>query len=375
MDVGARNGARRRALAQVVIDRAYLTLALVPGIGRARLDNLMTSCGSAAAVLRASASRLATVPGVSRALATAITDSSARQTDRLVASVERVGGVILVPTDARFPATLREIPEAPTVLFVIGAVDLLHREAVAVVGSRTHTRYGAEVTRHFASGLARAGLVIVSGMARGLDAVAHTAALDVGGATVGALGNGLGVVYPAANRKLYERVAAEGCLLTEHPPGEKPHAGSFPRRNRLISGLARATVVTEARRQSGALITADCALSQGREVLAVPGPITSPLSAGCNALIHQGAKPALGLGDVLDEYGLSPSAPAVGPLENLSRPERRVMDALGLGLDHVDEIAHQVGESMGDVLAALTSLEVRGLVTQHPGKVFRRAVG
>ena len=179
--------------------------------------------------------------------------------------VERAGGRALLATDPEFPALLRHIPDPPPVLFALGDLGLLDRPAVAIVGSRDHSAYGAEVCRERSPGRPPpAGLVVVSGMARGLDAVAHAAALDAGGATIGVLGNGLGVIYPAANRALYQRVAADGLLLTEFPPGERPHVGSFPRRNRLISGLARVTVVVEAAEGSGALITAGAALDQGR---------------------------------------------------------------------------------------------------------------
>jgi DNA processing protein len=208
-----------------------------------------------------------------------------------------------------------------------------------------------------------------------LDRIAHEATLEAGGGTVGVLGNGLGVVYPAANKELYRRVASEGCLVTEFPPGERPNAGSFPRRNRVISGLARATIVVEARARSGALITADCALTQGREVLAVPGPITSPISLGCNRLIQHGAKPALGLRDVLEEYGQSfKDAPAAALPTNLSSDERQILDILDLGVDQVDDVAHRVGKPASHALAVLTSLEIRGIVVQEPGKVFRTAV-
>src|SRR3989441_12260468 len=149
-------------------------------------------------------------------------------------------------------------------------------------------------------------------MARGIDAIAHAAALDAGGASVGVLGNGFGVIYPAANRALYDRMVAHGCLVTELPPGERPHAHTFPRRNRLISGLAAVTVIVEAAPGSGALITADCGLDQGRSGLAVPGPITSPTSLGCNKLIQQGAKPALSAGDILEELGLPGAAQVTG---------------------------------------------------------------
>jgi DNA processing protein len=211
-------------------------------------------------------------------------------------------------------------------------------------------------------------------MARGLDAVAHHATLDAGGGTVGVLGNGLGVVYPAANRALYDRVREFGCLITEFPPGERPSAGSFPRRNRLISGLARATLVIEAREKSGALITVDCALAQGREVLAVPGAITSPTSVGCNRLIQQGAKPALAVDDVLEEYGIV-AAPVGDSQAELGERDRMVLAALDRGLQSPDEVAVALEWSVAEALSALTDLELRGIVACEPGGTFRRTVG
>jgi DNA processing protein len=217
-------------------------------------------------------------------------------------------------------------------------------------------------------------------MARGIDAIAHAAALDAGGASVGILGNGFGVIYPAVNRALYERMVARGCLVTELPPGERPHAGAFPRRNRLISGLAGVTVVVEAAPGSGALITADCALDQGRAVLAVPGPITSPSSLGCNKLIQQGAKPALTAGDILEELGLpgagdagpgrSKTAPPRGQPPDLSDLQRSLWDALATEPKHVDVLVATAGADTGAVLTALTDLEMRGVVQQRPGMVF-----
>lgn len=358
------------------LDIAYVTLALVPGIGRARMDVLESAFGTAERALNASIDELAAIPGISPAAATAVRKASTARTERVIARTLDLGGHLLTPSDDRFPESLRTIPECPTLLFAMGNLDLLRQAAVAIVGSRTHTRYGGEVCRYFASSLARAGLVVVSGMARGLDAVAHSACLDAGGGTVGILGNGLGVVYPAANRKLYERVGAEGCLLTEFPPGERPHAGSFPRRNRLISGLARCTLVIEAREKSGTLITVDCALAQGREPMAVPGPITSPMSIGCNRLIQQGAKPALCPQDVLEEYGLAAAdRPSMSLPNDLTHAERRALDLVAMGVEHVDDLARRLDEGVADALAVLTSLEIRGLVTQEPGKVFRRAPG
>ena len=357
-------------------DVAYVTLALVPGIGRARLAMLLATFESAGAVLEASQRDLEEVPGISRAAATAIREVDARVGEKIRDRADKLGATVLVPTADAFPPALRDIPDAPTLLFALGRLDLLDAEAVGIVGSRSHTRYGAGACRLFAGGLARAGLVVVSGMARGLDRVAHESALEQGGGTVGVLGNGFGVVYPSANRVLYERVAQEGCLLSEFPPGERPHAGSFPRRNRLISGLSRVTLVVEARARSGALITADCALTQGKEVIAVPGPITSPLSMGCNRLIQLGAKPALGLRDVLEEYGQTfGDAPAVSLPGNLTDDEREVLDVLSLGAEQIDDVATRSGRAVAHALAVLTSLEIRGLVTQEPGKLFRPAFG
>ena len=260
------------------------------------------------------------MPGISGPCASAIKATPLSAGRRLVEDAERLGARILIPDDAGFPPLLRTIAEPPPVLFALGNLALLERPALAVVGSRDHTGYGETVARSVAAQAARAGIVVVSGMARGLDAVAHTAALDAGGATVGVLGNGLGVIYPAANRRLYERVAANGLLLTEFPPGERPHAGSFPRRNRLISGLARVTLVVEAAVGSGALITAGAALDQGREVLAVPGPITSAVSAGTNRLIRDGATPYLEPVDLFTHYPEHGFVPEEAPEPATARP-------------------------------------------------------
>ena len=353
---------------------AYIALALVPGVGRVRLEILMQAFGSADAVLAATFRQLNSVVRISRAAATAIHKTTTAAGTEIIDKVAGQGGVVLTPADAAFPGELRQIPDAPTLLFAKGRLDLLQGPCVALVGSRDHSRYGADVASELSAGIAAAGITVVSGMARGLDAVAHQAALDAGGrgggGTVGVLGNGLGVIYPAANRVLYERVIAAGCLLTEFPPGERPNAGSFPRRNRLISGLARATVVLEARDGSGALITADCALAQGREVMAVPGPITSPLSRGTNRLIQMGAKPVLELRDVLEEYGIS-EVPEVSLPADLSDAERRALEALGDGAELVDDFTARLACAPAESLAVLTSLEIRGLVAQGPGKVFR----
>jgi len=357
---------------------AYLALAQVPGIGAARLRTLVRAFESALAALQAPHGALAALPGFSRAAATAIRTLRLDTGRDILHALGRLGATVLVLGDARFPRLLEEIPDPPTLLYVWGDATLLSRPAAGIVGSRNHTAYGAAAARLLAEGVARHA-VVVSGMARGLDAVAHAAALDAGGGSIGVLGNGFGVVYPAAHRELYDRMIAHGCLVTELPPGERPHAGAFPRRNRLISGLARATVVVEAAPGSGALITADCALDQGRAVLAVPGPITSPMSLGCNRLIQQGAKPALSAADILEELGLDADAPhsaaecpaPVAP-PDLTDLQRALWQALTPDVQHVDVLVAGVGRTapVSAVLTALTELELRGLVRQHPGMVF-----
>ncbi|MFL5473102.1 MAG: DNA-processing protein DprA, partial [Gemmatimonadales bacterium] len=246
---------------------AYLALTQVPGMGPARLAALLTAYPSPLGAHSAPFELLCTVPGFSRAMATALKETPLLTGQKTLEAAEQLGATVLLPDEPEYPMLLRHIPEPPPVLFALGNRTLLSRPAAAVVGSRDHSSYGGSVCRQVAGEAARAGVVIVSGMARGLDAVAHAAALDAGGTTIGVLGNGHGVIYPAANRRLYERVSAEGLLVSEFAPGERPHAGSFPRRNRLISGLSRVTVVIEAAMGSGALITAGTALDQGTDVL------------------------------------------------------------------------------------------------------------
>jgi DNA processing protein len=361
---------------------AYLTLTQVPGMGSARLKALLTAFPTALGAHSAPFPFLCTMPGFSRALATALKETPLETGRTTLENAVKLGAKVIVPEDADYPEVLRHIPDPPPVLFALGDHTLLFRPAAAIVGSRDHSSYGAEICRAISACAASAGVVIVSGMARGLDAVAQTAALDSGGTTIGVLGNGLGVTYPAANRALYDRVAKEGLLLTEFPPGGRPHVGSFPRRNRLISGLSRVTVVVEAAVGSGALITAGTALDQGREVMAVPGNITSPVSVGTNQLIRDGATPLLEPGDLLQQFpelaGHSKAttavvAPTVRPLpEALSSEERELAELLGHETVHPDELAHRYQRPIGEVLGLLSGLEIAGVVEQRPGRVFRR---
>jgi DNA processing protein len=358
---------------------ATLALSLVPGIGTQRLRTLVATFGSAQATLDAPQSRLAAVHGIGLAGASAIKAASPHDGERVRAQLAQLGARVLLAGDPEFPTQLEEIPDPPAVLYVWGDLSLLAQPTVAFVGSRNHTTYGAEAARILASAVAPRA-VVVSGMARGIDALAHTAALDAGGGSIGVLGNGFGVIYPAANRALYERMVAHGCLVTEHPPGERPHAGSFSRRNRLISGIARAVVVVEAAVGSGALVTANAGLEQSRAILAVPGPITSPTSVGCNALIQQGAKPALCAADIFEEIGVPGGLREIGAALSTPAPRVPPIDLTGLQLtlwhrmttepQHVDALVAATESGAANVLGALTDLELRGLVRQWPGMVF-----
>ena len=356
---------------------AYLALALIPGIGAARLNALLDRFETPNGALSAPFELLRTVPEIFPATATAIGNADRRAAREALATLDTMGGRLLLPGDPDFPPALTVIPEPPVHLFALGNLELLTRPCVAIVGSRDHSAYGGEVCRNLARAVAEAGLVVVSGMARGLDAVAHAGALEAKGSTIGVLGNGLGVVYPAANRDLYRSVERSGLLLTEFPPGERPRIGSFPRRNRMISGLARVVIVVEAAESSGALQTVACALEQGREVLAVPGQITSPVSAGTNRLIRDGATPLLELDDLLAHFPeFAREAPPVpvglatggaGPLE------ARLVRALWSGPRRADELVELAAAPVEAALDALSALELGGRVRQEPGGLYRLA--
>lgn len=265
-----------------------------------------------------------------------------------------------------FPAALGSIFDPPPGLFLRGDghVKLLDRPAVSVVGARACSAYGSHVARTFGRELAGAGLVVVSGMARGVDGEVHRGALEAGGATVAVLGCGVDRDYPAAHAELARRICAGGLVISEYPPGVEPAPWRFPARNRIVAGLAQATVVVEARERSGALITADLALEEGREVFAVPGEITSALSAGTNALLRLGATAATSAADVLEAFGLTPPEPAQ---PTLSASADAVFAQLRDGPTSADLLARATRLDAGAVAAALAELELHGLLTESSG--------
>ncbi len=314
--------------------------------------------------------------------------------------------------DAEYPELLREIPQSPPVLFARGSAGPRFAQALAVVGTRDATPYGREACEQLCGAAARAGVAIVSGLARGIDALAHRAALDAGAPTVAVLGGGIDAIYPREHAGLAERIMANGCLLSEYPVGSKARPDHFPRRNRIIAGLAQATLVVEAGERSGALLTADHALEQNREVLAVPGDIFSPRSKGVNRRIREsGAKLVGSAEDLLEELNLlsvgaqpplpemprvAPAAPRgeTGPRESAPIPapaetaaaapappepepandaEGRVLQCLEGGPLHVDEVARLAELPIQAVTAAMLTLELRGLVRQQAPMTYRRA--
>jgi len=260
------------------------------------------------------------------------------------------------------PPLLRAIHDPPAGLFVRGAAPaaMLERPAVAIVGARACSGYGASVARSLARELAAAGLVVVSGLARGVDGEAHRGALDAGGSTVAVLGCGIDRDYPAAHADLARRIAETGLIVSEYAPAVEPAPWRFPARNRVVAGLAAATVVVEARERSGALITADLALEEGREVFAVPGEITSALSAGTNALLKLGASPLTCASDVLSSFGMEPGTRDAAP-----DPLLELLPATA------DEVVRRTGRPAAEVAAALVALELDGRATAHDG-VYRR---
>jgi DNA processing protein len=274
-------------------------------------------------------------------------------------------------SDPAFPAALRAIFDPPPGLFLrgAGATTLLDRPAVAIVGARACSAYGSHVARTFARELAGAGLVVVSGLARGVDGEAHRGALDAGGTTLAVLGCGIDRDYPAAHRELARRICVDGLVVSEYAPGVEPAPWRFPARNRIIAGLAQATVVVEARERSGALITADLALEEGREVFAVPGEITSALSAGTNALLRVGANVATSTAEVLEAFGLAAVEPEAPPL---SPAAERILGRLRDAPASADVLARALGLSAATVAAALTELELLELLTETSG-IFRAA--
>lgn len=356
-------------------------LALVPGIGPRLAQALLARFGSATAIFSASRDELCLVEGIGAKLSAAI-QTSRREIDALeeVELARRSGITLLARERPQYPHTLLEIFDPPSVLYVRG--DLLPEDslAIAIVGSRHATQYGLQLAERFAASLARAGFTIVSGLARGIDAAAHRGAIGAGGRTLAVLGSGLLQIYPPEHRDLAADVARGGAVISELPLRVKPLAGTFPQRNRIISGLSLGVLVIEASVQSGALITARHAGEQGRDVFAVPGRVDNRLSHGCHRLIRDGAKLVETPDDVLEELGplATPTAAPDGrvvhhPAElKLNELERKVLDAISGGQSTIDEVVRACELPTPQVLAVISALEIRRLVRRQGGNTIAR---
>ncbi|GAB0148794.1 MULTISPECIES: DNA-processing protein DprA [Marichromatium] len=361
----------------------WLALVNAPGIGPRTAAQLLERYGDAEAILAQPARQL-TAAGLRPETVAALASPAREPIERVLHWVEQPGAWVLTRNDPRYPRRLAQLDDAPPLLYVRGDPTLLAEPQVAVVGSRNPTPGGAELTHAFARELAGYGLVVTSGLASGVDAAAHLGALERG-RTIAVLGTGPDRVYPAAHRELAHRIAANGALVSEFPPGVEPLARNFPRRNRLISGLSLGVLVTEAALKSGSLITARLALEQGREVFAVPGSVRNPLARGCHALIRDGARLVEEAQEVLVELAPQlralidpvPAGAQPGPAtpNGLDDTATRVLEAMGEDPVAPDELSARTGLPAQQILSTLLVLELDAHVSSLPGgRYCRRGV-
>ena len=348
---------------------AWLRLTLIPGIGGETQRKLLAAFGLPEAVF--AAGRLAAHAVVGERADLLFDFNPSEAVDRSLHWGAQAGQHILTLADAAYPRALLEIPDPPNVLYVRGNPALLDKTALAIVGSRNATPQGVQTAESFAKALAGKDLVIVSGLALGIDAAAHRGTLAVGGNTVAVIGTGADRLYPARNRDLALAIAEHGAIVSEFPLGTPAIAANFPRRNRIISGLARGVLVVEAAPESGSLITARLAAEQGREVFAIPGSIHSPVARGCHQLIKQGAKLVETASDVLEELGnLDPiPLPETPPPDSGENP---LLTALGHDPCSLDELAERSGLGTDTLLGELLSLELAGRIAPLPGNRYQR---
>jgi DNA processing protein len=368
--------------------RGHVRLACVPGIGSHLRRLLLERFGTPDAVFAASPAEIASVGRISRKLAAELaTLADATGADDVIALCRKRSVDILAEGRDGYPPLLSRIDDPPGLLFVRGTILPQDALAVAIVGARHATAYGVKVAEQLGAGLARAGYTVVSGLARGIDAAAHRGAMQAGGRTIAVLGSGVLNIYPPEHAGLAREIIDSGALISELPPLAEPHAGTFPQRNRIVSGLSLGVVVVQAADRSGALITARLATEQGREVFAVPGPIDCRMSRGCHHLIRDGAKLVANVDDILEEFGPLFETATTGDGRavksaaelQLGDVERRVLDACGAlagggtAAVNVDDVVDSSGLAASQVLATIGVLEMRRLIRRLPGNQVARA--
>jgi DNA processing protein len=358
-----------------------LRLAMVSGVGPKTRRTLLEQFGSAEAVLSAPPGQLRDVQGVGPKLAGRIAAACNEiDAEGEIELCRRHGVSILTDDDPGYPALLRRIPDPPGVLFVRGRFEPRDEMSLAIVGTRHPTPYGTRQAERLAGSLARSGLTIASGLARGIDAAAHRGALAAGGRTVAVLASGVLSVYPPEHEELAAQIAARGALVSESPPRSEPLAGMFPQRNRIISGLSLGVLVVEAGQRSGALITARHAVEQNRDVFAVPGRIDDRTSQGCHRLLRDGAKLVESADDVLEELGPLYQATVRDDGRTVRHPaeallneqEQQVLGAIGTGATSIDEIVAETGLPVPQVLSTVSVLEMRHLIRRLSGSSVAR---
>jgi len=346
----------------------WIGFNLVRGIGSVRFQQIKNYFGDLSVAWNAPGEsfKQAGLPG--RAVTNFLKLRKQIDLDKVYESILEKDIKVLTLLDDDYPRLLKEIDQSPPVIYVKGALTPADEFAIAIVGTRRVSEYGQQITRDTSIFLAGHGLTIVSGLARGVDGIAHRHALEAGGRTIAVLGSGVDVIYPPEHRKLAEAISENGAVISDYPLGTQPEGVNFPPRNRIISGLSLGTIVVEAGDRSGALITADFALEQGRDVFAVPGNVLSPASRGTNRLIQNGAYAMVSPQDVLDVLNLSEleSIKTARQVLPADKTEARILQVMNFEPMHIDEICNEVSLSIDKVSAALTMMELKGLV-QHVG--------
>lgn len=366
----------------------WLALRLTPGLGARLAAKLLRHFGSPEEIFRASLTELEACQLPVAAAQATFSKAAFRDAEKELAQVRKAGCHLIHWEESEYPKRLLEIYDPPPLLYVRGNEQVLNRYTISIVGTRRPTPYGNQIAERLARDLAEHGLIVASGLARGIDSSAHRGACAASrGGTIGVLGSGIDVVYPKENRKLFEEVEKRGAIITEFPMGTYPAPENFPVRNRMVAGMALGVIVVQGAQYSGSLITSRLAMEFGREVYGVPGNITEPVSFAPNQLIKQGAKLVVGWEDVVEELPTEIRA-ELFPVEatsqeeraslfeaNLSPIEKRLFDLIRIEEPiHVDELVETTGLSSSETLAALCEMEMRGIIRQMPGKQFVRVL-
>jgi DNA processing protein len=366
----------------------WLALRLTPGLGARLAAKLLRHFGSPEEIFRASLTELEACQLPVAAAQATFSKAAFRDAEKELAQVRKAGCHLIHWEESEYPKRLLEIYDPPPLLYVRGNEQVLNRYTISIVGTRRPTPYGNQIAERLARDLAEHGLIVASGLARGIDSSAHRGACAASrGGTIGVLGSGIDVVYPKENRKLFEEVEKRGAIITEFPMGTYPAPENFPVRNRMVAGMALGVIVVQGAQYSGSLITSRLAMEFGREVYGVPGNVTEPVSFAPNQLIKQGAKLVVGWEDVVEELPTEIRA-ELFPVEatsqeeraslfeaNLSPIEKRLFDLIRIEeAIHVDELVETTGLSSSETLAALCEMEMRGIIRQMPGKQFVRVL-